>query len=204
VANGEVVVTGAVEGDIDEAVLRRVLKHIGLQLGDVYGREGKPKLLQRLSGYNNAARFSPWVVLIDLDRDCPCAPPCARAWLPEPSVQMSFRVAVRAVEAWLLADRERIASSLAVNLRRVPRNPDGLAQPKVELVNLARQSRSRTIREELVPRQGSGRTVGALYTTYLIAFVEDAVSGWRPDQAANHSDSLRRCIHRLRSLLPRQ
>ena len=203
-ANGEVVVTGAVEGDVDEAVLRRVLKHVGLSLGVVHGREGKQTLLKQLGGYNNAARFAPWVVLVDLDGDCPCAPPCVQGWLPAPSLQMCFRVAVRAVEAWVLADREHIASSLGISLQRVPDNPDILAHPKTALVNLARQSRSRAVREDLVPRQRSGRSVGPLYTARLMKFVEDEHAGWRPDQAAIRSDSLRRCIDRLRSLVPEQ
>jgi len=204
VANGQVFVTGAVEGDVDEAVLRRVLKHVGLGLGVVHGREGKQKLLQRLGGYNNAARFAPWVVLVDLNGDCPCAPPCVQDWLPTPSQQMCFRVAVRAVEAWLLADRERIANNLGISSRRVPDNPESLAHPKTELVNLARQSRSRAVREELVPREGSGRPVGPLYTARLTEFVEDEAIGWRPDQAAVRSDSLRRCIDRLRSFVPQR
>jgi hypothetical protein len=204
VANGEVFVTGAVEGDVDEAVLRRVLKHVGLSLGVVHGREGRQRLLQRLGGYNNAARFAQWVVLVDLNGDCPCALPCVQAWLPAPSQQMCFRVAVRAVEAWLLADRERVANMLAINSRRVPDNPDDLAHPKTDLVNLARQSRLRGVREELVPRQGSGRSVGPLYTARLMEFVEDEMVGWRPDHAAARSDSLRRCVDRLRSLVPRQ
>lgn len=203
-ANGEVVVTGAVEGDVDEAVLRRVLKHVGLSLGVVHGREGKQTLLKRLGGYNNAARFAPWVVLVDLDGDCPCVPPCVQGWLPAPSPQMCFRVAVRAIEAWLLADRERIASSLGISLQRVPDSPDNLTHPKTELVNLARRSRSRAIREDLVPRQRSGRSVGPLYTARLMEFVEDEHAGWRPDQAAIRSDSLRRCIDRLSSLVPEQ
>jgi hypothetical protein len=198
VANGQVFVTGAVEGDVDEAVLRRVLKHIGLELGVVHGRKGKQQLLQSLGGYNNAARFAPWVVLVDLDGDCPCAPPCVQNWLPAPSEHMCFRVAVRAIEAWLLADRERIADILGVSLRRVPDNPDNLAHPKTELVNIARQSRSRAIREQLVPREGSGRLVGSLYTSRLMEFAEDEDGGWRPGQAAIASDSLRRCIDRLR------
>jgi hypothetical protein len=202
VTNGDVLVTGAVEGDVDEAVLRRVLKHVGLSLGIVHGREGKQKLLQRLGGYNNAARFAPWVVLVDLGGDCPCAPPCVQAWLPAPSSQMCLRVAVRAVEAWLLADRERIANSLSISSRRVPDSPDSLAHPKTVLVNLARWSRSRAVREDLVPRQGSARSVGPLYTTRLIDFVGDEEDGWRPDQAAIRSDSLRRCIDRLRSFAP--
>jgi hypothetical protein len=202
VANGEVIVTGAVEGDVDEAVLRRVLEHVGLSLGAVHGRAGKQKLLQHLSGYNNAARFAPWVALIDLDSDCPCAPPCVQEWLRMPSRLMCFRVAVRAVEAWLLADRERIASSLVISPRRVPVNPDGLPHPKTSLVNLARQSKSRAVREDFVPREGSGRSVGPLYTARLMAFVENHEAGWRPERAAAHSESLRRCIERLRSFPP--
>jgi hypothetical protein len=197
-----VLVTAAVEGDVDEAVLRRVLKHVGLGLGPVHGREGKQKLLRRLNGYNNAARFAPWVVLVDLNGDCPCAPTCVQAWLPAPSQHMCFRVAVRAVEAWLLADRDRIANSLRLSSRLVPQSPDNLVRPKTEVINLARQSRSRAIREELVPREGSGRSVGPLYTARLIEFVEDEAAGWRPDQAAVRSDSLRRCIERLRSFVP--
>ena len=201
-ANGQVFITGAVEGDVDEAVLRRILRHVGLELGAVHGREGKQKLLQRLGGYNNAARFAPWVVLVDLNGDCPCAPPCVQNWLPAPSEHMCLRVAVRAVEAWLLADRERIAGTLGISLRRVPDDPDNLAQPKAELVNLARHSNSRSIREQIVPRTGSGRSVGSLYTSRLIEFIEDEDGGWRPDRAAFGSDSLRRCIDRLRSLAP--
>ena len=201
-ASGQVFITGAVEGDVDEAILRRMLKHVGLELGVVHGREGKPKLLQRLNGYNNAARFAPWVVLVDLNGDCPCAPPCVMNWLPAPSEHMCFRVAVRAVEAWLLADRERIAGILGISSGRVPDDPDNLTDPKTELVNLARRSNSRSIREQIVPRQGSGRSVGSLYTARLVEFIEDEDGGWRPDQAAVGSDSLRRCIDRLRSFFP--
>jgi hypothetical protein len=199
--NGAIALTGAVEGDVDEAVLRRIISHVGLGLGPVHGRRGKQHLLQCLPGYNNAARFAPWGVIVDLDSDCPCAPPCVRAWLPEPSEFMCLRVAVRAIEAWLLADRDRIASLLGVRRNLVPADPDGLAHPKNELVNLARQSKSRSVREELVPREGSGRSVGLLYTTRLVEFIEDRTAGWRPDSAAAVSDSLRRSLVRLRAFV---
>src|SRR5215831_7456773 len=103
----------------------------------VYGRKGKRFLLQSINGYNNAARYAPWIVLVDLDRDCDCAPPCAQKWLARPSTQMCFRVAVRAVEAWLLADRERLAQLLGVNAAWLPTNPDYLDDPKRELIDLA-------------------------------------------------------------------
>lgn len=193
-----VVLTGAVEGDLDEAVLRRVVEHTGLALGAVHGRKGKQSLLQSLSGYNNAARFSPWIALVDLDRSCDCAPPCLQQWLPTPSARMCFRIAVRAVEAWLLADRERVARWLGVGMAQIPNKPDELDDPKQQLINLARRSRRSAVQYELVPRQGSGRAVGPLYTTRMIEFIQDDADGWRPGQALNISDSLARCVSRLR------
>ena len=194
------VVTAAVEGDLDEALLRRILDDVGMSVRAVYGRKGKRFLLQSINGYNNAARCAPWIVLVDLDRDCDCAPPCAQKWLARPSTQMCFRVAVRAVEAWLLADRERLAQLLGVNMAWLPTNPDCLDDPKRELIDLARRSRRRAVRDDLVPRQGSGRSVGPLYTTRMIEFLEDDTAGWRLDQALRVSESLERCVLRLRNL----
>ncbi len=69
-----VVISGAVEGDVDEAVLRRLAEQVGAAIGPVHGKKGKQFLLRRVHGYNNAARFGPWVVLVDLDQDADCAP----------------------------------------------------------------------------------------------------------------------------------
>jgi hypothetical protein len=113
---------------------------------------------------------------------------------------MRLRLAVRAVEAWLLADRERIAQFLGTRPNSVPANPDELENPKRELITLALGSRKRAIREELVPREGSGRSVGPLYTARMMEFVQDTTAGWRPDIAARVSDSLARCIGSLRRL----
>lgn len=194
------VVTAAVEGDLDEAVLRRIADHAGVSIGNVYGRHGKPALLKSMPGYNNAAQYAPWVVLVDLDRSCDCAPPCVRQWLPQPSALMCFRAVVRAIEAWLLADRERIAAWLGIAIAHVPTNPEELHDPKQALVNLARRSRRRRIRDDMVPRDGSGRPIGALYNDQLIQFVEHQANGWRPDRASQDSDSLARCLARIGDL----
>jgi hypothetical protein len=124
------VVTGAVEGDLDEALLRRILDHAGMSLGAVHGRKGKRFLLQSVNGYNNAARYAPWIVLVDLDQDCDCAPPCVEKWLANPSAHMCFRIAVRASEAWLLADPERLSQLLGVRMALLPTDPDRLHDPK--------------------------------------------------------------------------
>lgn len=117
---------------------------------------------------------------------------------------MVFRVAVRAIEAWLLADRERIAAYLGVSLHSVPALPDALADPKQALVNLARKSRRRAIRDELVPREGSGRQVGPAYSSRLQDFVLHPADGWRPEVAAGNSDSLARCIRAIERLVARR
>ena len=67
------VIQAAVEGIVDEAVVRRLIAHAGGQVGPVYGKSGKPALRKKIRGYNNAAHFTPWVVLVDLDNDADCA-----------------------------------------------------------------------------------------------------------------------------------
>jgi hypothetical protein len=193
-------ITIAVEGDLDETLVRRIANLAGLLVGKVHGRGGKSGLLRNLRGYNNAARYAPWVVLLDLDRDHDCAPPGVRQWLPEPASNMHFRIAVRSIEAWLLADREWVATRLGVASSLVPDMPDGLSDPKRSLVNLARRSRYKSVREEVVPREGSGRSVGPLYTSRLQQWVDDPDQGWSPKRAMAVSDSLARAVRRLSEL----
>lgn len=193
-------IQGAVEGPLDEAVLCRLIRYVNARPGAIYGKQGKPHLLGRLRAYNQAARTSPWVVLIDLDQDAECAPPFLARHLPDPMPYMCCRLAVRSVEAWLLADGERLARFLDIPASRIPPNPETLLDPKQTLVDLARRSRQREIREDMVPRPQSGRRIGPAYTSRLIEFVNDAKKGWRPEIAAQHSDSLNRCLRCLRRL----
>jgi hypothetical protein len=194
------VISGAVEGPVDEAVVRRLILFAGAKPGPIYGKNGKDYIQKHLKGYNKAARYRPWVVLVDLDHDANCAPPFRVQWLPRTAPNMCFRVAVREVESWLLADREHLAHFLSVSVSRIPANPDAVDEPKSLMVNLARHSRRREIREDMVPRPESGRNVGPAYASRLIEFVEDVASGWRPDVAARSSDSLKRCLRCLNRL----
>jgi hypothetical protein len=189
-----------VEGVTDEVVVRRLLEYVGLPCGTVYGREGKGALLQRILNYNQAARFRPWLVVIDLDRDTECAPPFLRSTLPNPAAGMRFRVAVRAIEAWIMADAERLAAFLGIRAARIPSDPDAELDPKRTLISLARRSRRRAIREDIVPREGSGGRVGPGYAGCLIEFVMAAEQSWRPEVAVQRSDSLQRCVEALKTL----
>lgn len=196
-----VVVSAAVEGSVDEVLVKRLISEAGGIPGEVYGKNGKLPLRARINAYNSAARYRPWVVLVDLNHEHNCAPDLCRAWLPTRSPKLCFRVAVREVEAWLLADREHIANFLSIAQSRVPINPESEENPKQALVNLAAHSRRRNIREDMVPRPGSRREVGPAYTSRLIEFISASAGAWRPDIASTYSQSLKRCIECLKRLI---
>jgi len=189
------IISAAVEGLVDEAVVRRLIAEVGAVCGQVYGANGKTALLKRIEGYNNAAHRSPWFVVVDLDLDHTCAPQARLVWLPNPASGMCLRIAVRAVEAWLLADAQNLSAFLGISARLVPDDPEALQNPKLEVVNLARFSRRRAIRQDMVPDARSGRQVGPAYTSRMIEFVRGP---WSPLQAAKRSDSLNRAIQCLR------
>ncbi|MBA2690951.1 MAG: hypothetical protein H0U65_00450 [Rubrobacter sp.] len=150
-----------------------------------------------MSGYDNAAKFWPWCVVRDLDGNAPCAAELVSRLLPHPAEHMRLRIAVRSCEAWMMADRERSGRFLSIARSVVPSSPDDLDDAKETLVNLARRSRRRDVREGLVPGERSGRRVGPDYTSLMIEYIHKR---WRPDVAASSSDSLRRCMESLKSL----
>lgn len=186
----------AVEGAIDEAVVRRLLPN-RVEVRGVYGRGGKQDLLRRLEAYNTAAAFGAWVVLIDLDHDAKCPGEYRQALLRRESPGLRLRIAVREVETWLLADHVNVASFLGVPRAAVPAQPELESNAKQTLVNLARRSRLRAIRELMVPTQGSGRSVGIGYSGLVIGFIGGA---WDPAAACTRSTSLAGCVRRLEEL----
>ncbi len=196
-------ISAVVEGDVDAAVIRRLADEAGLGIIEVHVKHGKANVRNRIASYNKAAKYSPFVVLVDLDREYDCAPDLIADWLPQSESQLCLRVAVRAIEAWLLADRERAAKFLRVKRGSIPTAPEDLENPKKALVDIARTSSSQNLRADIVPRPGSGREVGPAYPSRLIDFV-NAQHGWRPDAAAEASASLaraRRAFQQLQATL---
>jgi hypothetical protein len=183
-----------VEGDSDAVIVGRVLTHVGLELGSTNIQRGKARLDKKLPAFNNAARHGRWLVLRDLDADAPCASELVGRLLPNPAAHMRLRIAVRAAEAWLIADRDNLMRFLKVGAQQMPTDSDDLADPKQALVNLARRSRDRSIRDDMVPEEGVSTRIGAGYVGRLIEF---AANSWSPAIAATNSRSLRRCIETL-------
>lgn len=196
-SSAHIPVSFAVEGPTDAAVVRRLAAHVDVQVHLVLTANGKNSVLEKLKGLDRAARGQPWWVLVDLDQDAPCAGNFVQRHLPHPAPHMRFRVAVRTVEAWLLADRPGFARFFGVPLTRLPTAPEELPDPKQVVVNLARLSERRDVREEVPPRPGSGKKTGALYSSKLIEF---AMRHWNIEAARKTSKSLDRAVLRLAEL----
>jgi hypothetical protein len=185
-----------VEGLVDEVIIRKVLAHIGIACGFVRGRNGKQEILNNLHAYNNAAKTAYWLVVVDLDDEA-CVKEFVTKHLPNPEPQMFFRVAVREIEAWLLADKDSLAKYLTVPVENFPDAPDDEADPKDTLVGIVRKKCRKTdLREDIIPSPTSGKKVGKGYLSRITEFVES----WRPEIAAERSESLRRCIKALEKL----
>jgi len=71
---------------------------------------GWSKLKKKVRNYQMMAGFGyPVLLITDLDR-AECPPSLRRLWIDtQPHETFLFRVAVREIEAWLLADRDGIA-----------------------------------------------------------------------------------------------
>ena len=128
--------SGAVEGLPDQAVLQRVLSFCDHQTHLIMNCRGKHRLDQKITSYNAAARFGNWVILRDLDHDADCGPELKERLLSRTSPGMQFRIVVREIESWLMGDADAFARYFGVSRRRVPGNPEGIANPKSTVINL--------------------------------------------------------------------
>jgi len=140
-------------------------------------------------------------VLTDLDTAV-CPPKLIKEWLSDSTQHhnLLFRVAVREVESWVLADRDHFAKFLGIMKELVPVDVDEIDDPKEYLINLVRKSRKRRLREDIVPTRGSTAKQGPNYNGCLISFVEES---WVPNKAMRSSPSLRRTIKAVKKFQPK-
>jgi len=193
-----IVVNVLVEGILDEAVAIRIIEASGYLPGAVYGKKGFGYIKKKIKGFNQASQGSYYLALVDfMDTHIFCPPEVVSSWLPHRSPNMLFRVVVRELESWLLADRNNLARFLNVNLAKVPDNPEHIPDPKRVIVDLARVSKSSRVRAALVPERGSTAQIGKLYTSEMVNFVKKQ---WNIEAASKNATSLDRCLTRLKAL----
>jgi hypothetical protein len=186
-----------VEGDTDIPYARKLLASAGLEIGATIDSGGKHELDAQLAAYNRAASGFPWFVLRDLDADAKCAPSFLTKLQWSSSRWMCFRLAVREIESWILADAEGVSDFFSVRPSAIPSEPDLETDPTRTLVNLCRKSRRGPIRNGMAPKPGMSVSVGPLYEALIIEFGECV---WNLDRACKRSDSLLRARRRLEEL----
>ncbi|MDZ7856187.1 hypothetical protein [Sphaerotilus sp.] len=192
----------ATEDELSEAVARRLVAEVqpALEVSQTLRRNGFGYLRSRMSNWCELARFQPILLLTDLDRVA-CPVELLRQWrgtlvLPD---DLLLRIAVREVEAWLLADQPAMRVLLGER-GRLPVEPDALPDPKATLLQLAARHASRDVRADLVQQSGAMASQGIGYNARLVQWVQDH---WEPARAADSSPSLRRARIRLQDLAVR-
>lgn len=198
----DIIINLVVEDALSEAVAREMLRQSSRPfiIGSCSNRRGSGNIKNIISGLNNAAKGTPYFVLTDLDNiECPLA--LISDWLSQQKrhPNLIFRVAVREVEAWILAHRQSFSEFLGIPIHFIPSNVDSIADPKRFLVNLARKSKKRIIREAIVPTTKSTAQIGKDYNGQLIQFVRES---WRSDEAKSCSRSLTRAINTIANFEP--
>lgn len=192
----------ATEDSLSEAIGRRLVSEAcpDIEIGPCFQRNGFGYLKSSLEKFCNVSKRSPLLLITDLDK-APCPATLVSSWLGSKRKpdNLIFRVAVREVEAWLIADHVGMKALLGKGASKLPRDPDLLPDPKRALLALAANA-PRDVRSDLLPRPGAIASQGLGYNARLGDFVHNT---WDPERAAINSGSLRRALDRLKDLARR-
>jgi hypothetical protein len=174
-------------------------KRLVIQNGYPNVMGGYSAIRKRCNAFLNMAKSGIHTfVITDLDK-AECASALIRNWfaiskddqLELPS-QCVFRIAVRELESWILADPEALAKHLGIKAANFPNDPDDLDDPKQHLLDVIRRKGRRRIIRDMIP-QGIAH-IGPRYNEVLCDFVERS---WDPERAAKNSPSLGRALDAL-------
>jgi len=188
-------ITLAVEDSLSEAVAKKILDQSdkNYQVTKCLCRGGYGYLKSRINAFNQAAKAIPFFVLTDQDKGCP--PEKIEEWLQhKANSNLIFRIAVMEVESWVMAHRKAFAKFISVPVTRIPNNTDEIDNPKQYLLSLVRKSRSRRLRDDIVPRPGSTAKIGPDYNARLSEFIRYK---WDAYEAKKNSESLDRAFQRI-------
>ena len=189
----------AVEDALSDAVATEILRsfdiEVHVRIPNTY--QGDTYLRRRAAELNRSAKGPLYVFMFtDLDSPKRCVPELIQSWVKAPLNPGFFlRVAVMEVESWIMADRDALAAFLSIPVGRIPGAPDDIPQPKEFLVSLARGSKKKSLRDQLVPsKRAMTARVGPEYNSCLGQFVRD---DWILERAAAVSPILKRTLARI-------
>lgn len=192
----------ATEDALSEAVGKRLLIDAGYHIepSPILRKNGFGYLRSKMDSWCEMAKRKPVLLLTDLDTAaCPIG--LRTVWIGKrkPTENLVLRIAVREIEAWLLADHQALRTLIG-HRGTLPPDPDSLPDPKQFLLRLVEKQASREIREELVANAGAIASQGMGYNSRLSHLVATV---WDPERAGTRSKSLQRARHRIAELIGR-
>lgn len=189
------------EDALGKHLLGRILAQAGQDLSawKVTALRGKGELRKKLPQLMRLSANHDVILVTDLD-DEPCAGHLIEQWLRRnrQPPRLQIRVAVRAAESWVLADRAGVSRFLNVPIATIPRAPDDDPRPKQQLLRLAERSSRRALRQDIVTRRDGQLRQSLNYNAVLADFV---INDWNIRQAITCSPSLARAVRRLSATL---
>lgn len=190
----------ATEDELSEEVGLRLSAEVGLPVGIRLRKGGNGYLRSRTPNFCQMSFHIPVILITDLDQMA-CPSELIAGWLraQHHHIDMVFRVAVREIEAWVMADRDALASLFGVRANIIPRDPDSLDDAKAVLLQLAGRAPA-ALRRDLLPSKGAITRQGLGYNYRLCEFIR---TDWDPARAAASSTSLRRARERISELAER-
>lgn len=188
----------ATEDQLSEAILLRLISEIPTPCNVEFklGKRGNGYLRSRMSNWYQMAQRQVMLVLTDLDR-ANCVVEFRNQWLEDPPPpNLLFRIAVREVESWALADHVAIRALIG-SKGVLPTAPDDLLDPKQALLKLAAGA-PKHVRSDLLKTVGNNLSPGLGYNARMTDWIS---STWSPLRAAERSPSLARTQTRLNQVV---
>jgi hypothetical protein len=206
----EILLYSYVEDAPSAAIARKLVDAVNVQRTDpLRFREGFPAVTRgcgqikvRCPNFlNMAANGLALFVVADLDK-ADCAPSLIREYfslgqrtpiaLP---TSLAFRVAVREIEAWVIADRDAWSNFISIPKANFASSPETLDDPKQHLFNVIRRKGKKRWQRDMLPI-GSA-SIGPRYNEVLCEFIEHH---WSSERARMNSQSLDKTIRALGTL----
>lgn len=192
----------ATEDALSEAIGKRLLMDAGygFEPSPLLRKNGFGYLRSRMDSWCEMAKRKPILLITDLDTAA-CPQALREDWIGsrKPAENLVLRIAVREIEAWLLADHQAFRTLIG-NRGTLPPDPDLLADPKQFLLRLVAKQARREIREDLVANAGAIASQGIGYNSRLCQLVATV---WDPARASTRSRSLQKARNRIAELLVR-
>ncbi len=185
----------ATEDELSEAIALRLISELKRphHVTHALRRNGFGYLQSKMDSWCQMAEHQIMMVLTDLDQ-ANCLVEFRNQWLAERPLPASliFRIAVREVESWVLADHQAMRE-LVGKKGVLPTQPDALPDPKQALLGLGKTA-SKSVRDDLIRTIDGQLRQGVGYNARLTHWINTA---WSPERAAERSPSLARARIRL-------